>query len=70
MDPVLPQELRSDYEKSKKYIEYQHNGYLFDLEINKRYVLVASTGTTVRTDKLSKFMIRTSTPGVRMTART
>ena len=47
-----------------KSLEYQHNEYLFDLEINKQYVMVARTETRLPTDKSSKFMIRIIGRGV------
>ena len=61
---MLPQELRSDYHHTEHRLEYQHNGYLFDLEINKKYVMVARTETTLQTDESSKFMIRIIGRGV------
>ena len=43
---------------------YQHNGYLFNLEDGKRYVIVATTALPTPTGEKCKFMIRTIAPGL------
>lgn len=41
---------------------YRHNGYLYNLEVNRRYVILATTATPQRCTKKVKFMMRTLGP--------
>lgn len=41
---------------------YRHNGYLFNLEAPKRYIICATTATPESSDQPCKFMIRTIGP--------
>lgn len=56
IDPSLP--------KQEGYVidYYRHNGYLFNLEANKRYILVGTTAEAEPTGKPCKFMVRTIGP--------
>lgn len=56
---MLPQDIRTDYKGSNRHQSYQHNGYLFDLELNKRYLLKAQTGQVEQKFDRMKYLIRT-----------
>ena len=62
MNPSLPTYLKnipicSEY--------YWHNGYLFSLEPGRKYIITATTSSSV-SDKECKFMIRTIGPKITM----
>ena len=45
---------------------YRHNGYLFRLETNRKYIIVATSASPEPSEDECKFMIRTIGPRLQM----
>ena len=60
IDPALPGQ--------KGYVidYYRHNGYLFRLETNRKYIIVATSASPEPSEDECKFMIRTIGPRLQM----